>query len=73
MLYEIDDSTCAFVGHTMEAIEEKVGQQTPEKYKSPAQVIKEWLPLCKEELKPKEGLQFSNLEECEKFYKSYAH
>jgi len=24
-------------------------------------------------LKPKEGLEFANLEECEKFYKAYAH
>ncbi|KAJ8430593.1 hypothetical protein Cgig2_001678 [Carnegiea gigantea] len=59
--------------HIMEAIEDEVGQQTPEKYKSPVQVIKEWLPLWEEELKPKEGLQFSSLEECEKFYKPYAH
>ena len=57
----------------MEAIEEEVGQQTPEKCRSPVQVIKEWLPLCEEEVKPKVGLQFGNLEECEKFYKSYAH
>ncbi|KAJ8430583.1 hypothetical protein Cgig2_001010 [Carnegiea gigantea] len=42
-------------GHTMEAIEDKVGQQTPEKCKSLIQVVKEWLPLCEEELKPKEG------------------
>ncbi|KAJ8422678.1 hypothetical protein Cgig2_025367 [Carnegiea gigantea] len=29
--------------------------------------------LAREELKPKEGLKFSNLDKCEKFYKSYAH
>ena len=48
-------------------------RQTPEKWKSPTQVIKEWTPFCEEELKPKEGLEFASLEECEKFYKSYAH
>ena len=57
----------------MEAIEEEVGQQAPKKYRSPVQVIKELLTLCEEKLKPKVGLQFDNLEECEKFYKSYAH
>lgn len=36
-------------------------------------VIKEWFPFHEEEVKPKQGLEFSNLEECEKFYKSYAH
>jgi len=41
--------------------------------KSPMHVIKEWLPFCEEELKPKQGLEFGNLEECEKFYKSYTH
>ena len=30
-------------------------------------------PFCEEELKPKEGFEFSNLEECENFYKSSAH
>lgn len=30
-------------------------------------------PFCAEELKPKEGLEFSNLEQCENFYKSYTH
>ncbi|KAJ8444809.1 hypothetical protein Cgig2_034044 [Carnegiea gigantea] len=48
-------------------------ESTHEQCKSPAHVIKEWLPFCEEELKPKQGLEFSNLEECEKFYKSYAH
>ena len=47
--------------------------QTPEKCKSPTHVVKEWMPICEEELKPREGLEFANLEECEKFYKSYAH
>ncbi|KAJ8446943.1 hypothetical protein Cgig2_026441 [Carnegiea gigantea] len=41
--------------------------------KSPMHVIKEWLPFCEEELTPKQGLEFANLKECEKFYKSYAH
>ncbi|KAJ8445970.1 hypothetical protein Cgig2_001288 [Carnegiea gigantea] len=65
--------TCAVVDHTMEAIKEEVGQQTPKKCRSPVQAIKEWLPLYEEELKAKVGLQFGNLEECEKFYKYYAH
>ena len=29
--------------------------------------------ICEEELKPREGLEFANLEECEKFYKFYAY
>ena len=65
--------TCAFVSHTVEAIQEEMGQQTPKKCRSLVQVIKEWLPVCEEEVKPKVGLQFGNLEECEKFYKSYTH
>ena len=36
-------------------------------------VVKEWLPFCEEELKPTQGLRFANLEDCEKFCKSYAH
>jgi len=35
--------------------------------------VKEWIPICEEELKQREGLEFANLKECEKFYKSYAH
>ncbi|KAJ8446532.1 hypothetical protein Cgig2_027494 [Carnegiea gigantea] len=46
---------------------------TYEECKSAAHFIKEWLPFCEEELKLTQGLQFANLEECEKFYKSYAH
>jgi len=58
----------------MEATEEEGDQhQTPNKCKSPTHVVKEWIPICEDELKPREGLQFPNLEECEKFYKSYAH
>ena len=56
MLCEIDDTACACVGHAMEAIEEEMRQQTPKKCKSPMQVIKEWIPFCEEELRPKEGL-----------------
>ncbi|KAJ8422915.1 hypothetical protein Cgig2_016488 [Carnegiea gigantea] len=54
---------------------QEVGEQhqTLEKCKSPTQIIKEWIPFCEEELKPKEGLEFANLDECDKFYKSYAH
>ncbi|KAJ8427587.1 hypothetical protein Cgig2_006651 [Carnegiea gigantea] len=52
---------------------EKRECQTPEKYKSPTHIIKEWIPFCEEELKPREGLEFANLKECEKFYKFYAH
>jgi len=47
--------------------------RTPEKYKSPTHVVKEWIPICEEELKPTEGLEFANLEQCDKFHKSYAH
>ncbi|CAH9103274.1 unnamed protein product [Cuscuta epithymum] len=36
-------------------------------------VCKEWIPTCDEELKPKEGMLFETLNECEKFYKTYAH
>ena len=58
----------------MEGTEEEEKQhQTPEKFKSSTHVVKEWIPICEEELKPKEGLEFANLEECENFYKSYAH
>ncbi|KAJ8434660.1 hypothetical protein Cgig2_030046 [Carnegiea gigantea] len=32
-----------------------------------------WLPFCKEELKLEEGLEFLNLDEYEKFFKSYTH
>ncbi|KAJ8444106.1 hypothetical protein Cgig2_025107 [Carnegiea gigantea] len=40
---------------------------------TPTRVTKEWVPFCEEELKPKEDLEFPNLDECEEFYKSYAH
>ncbi|KAJ8437837.1 hypothetical protein Cgig2_000391 [Carnegiea gigantea] len=46
---------------------------TYEECKSPMRVVKEWLPFCEEELKPTQGLEFANLDDCEKFYKSYAH
>jgi len=36
-------------------------------------VIKEWLPFSEDELKPRQGLEFMNLEECDKFYESYPH
>ncbi|KAJ8453240.1 hypothetical protein Cgig2_008124 [Carnegiea gigantea] len=50
--------------YNMEAAHEEGEQhQTPRKCQSPKH----------EEFKPKEGLEFANLEECEKFYKSYAH
>ena len=48
-------------------------ESTHEQCKTPTYVIKEWLPFYEEELKPKQGLEFSNLEECEKLYKSCAH
>jgi len=58
----------------MKAIEDQEEQhQTPKKSKSNMHVVKEWIPICDEELKPREGLEFANLEECENFYKSYAH
>ena len=44
-----------------------------EESKSPTHVIKEWLAFYEDELKPRQGLEFTNLEECEEFYKSYAH
>ena len=44
-----------------------------EKCNSPTCVIREWLPFCEEELKPKERFEFPKLDECEKFYKSYAY
>ena len=48
----------------MEATEEEGDQhQTPNKCKSPTHVVKEWIPICEEELKPREGLEFPNLEE----------
>jgi len=47
--------------------------QDTEKHKSPTYIIKEWAPVCEEELKPTEGLKFDNLDECERFYKNYAH
>ncbi|XP_021856651.2 protein FAR1-RELATED SEQUENCE 5-like [Spinacia oleracea] len=58
--------------------EERVDRQggeneTPNKCRSPMSIIKEWVPVCEEDLKPKEGMEFDNLEECEKFYKKYAH
>ena len=54
---------------------QQAGQQhqTQEKFKCAAHFIKEWAPICVEELKPKEGLEFDNLDECERFYKTYAH
>ncbi|KAJ8428989.1 hypothetical protein Cgig2_027718 [Carnegiea gigantea] len=42
-------------------------------FKSPTKLIKEWVPTCEEALVPKEGLIFDDLEQCEKFYKTYAH
>ena len=58
----------------MKATEEEEEQHlTPEKCKSHMHVVKEWIPICNEELKPREGLEFANLEDCENFYKSYAH
>ncbi|KAJ8437467.1 hypothetical protein Cgig2_012907 [Carnegiea gigantea] len=32
-----------------------------------------WAPICEEELKSKEGLEFDNLDECERFYRTYTH
>ncbi|KAJ8420310.1 hypothetical protein Cgig2_024261 [Carnegiea gigantea] len=53
---------------------QQAGQQhqTQEKFKCVTHFIKEWPPICVEELKPKEGLEFDNLDECERFYKTYA-
>ena len=60
-----------FVDCTVEMEEEEC--QTPAKWKSPKHISKEWIPICEDELKPREGLEFANLDECEKFYKTYAH
>ena len=57
----------------METNQEEEQHQTTETFKSPTRIIKEWAPICEEELKPKEGLEFDNLDECERFYKNYAH
>ena len=54
----------------MKVTEEEEQHQTPKKCKSPMHVVKEWIPICDEQLKPREGLEFANLEECENFYKS---
>ena len=44
----------------MEASPEEGEQhQTPEKCKSPTYAIKEWVPVCEEGLKPKQGLEFA--------------
>uniref|UniRef100_A0A7C8Z4H0 Uncharacterized protein n=1 Tax=Opuntia streptacantha TaxID=393608 RepID=A0A7C8Z4H0_OPUST len=42
-------------GDEMESIHEEC--------KSPTHIIKEWLPFCEDELKPREGLEFMNLED----------
>ncbi|KAJ8441658.1 hypothetical protein Cgig2_019045 [Carnegiea gigantea] len=57
----------------METNKEEEQHQTTETFKSPTRIIKEWAPICEEELKPKEGLEFDNLDECERFYKNYTH
>ena len=58
----------------MEATEEEAEQhQTPDKCKSLTHVVKEWILICEEELKPREGSKFANWEDCEKFYKSCTH
>ncbi|XP_056696076.1 uncharacterized protein [Spinacia oleracea] len=57
-----------------ERVERQGGENmTPNKCRSPMSVIKEWVPVCEDDLNPKEGMEFDNLEECEKFYKKYAH
>ncbi|XP_056695623.1 protein FAR1-RELATED SEQUENCE 5-like [Spinacia oleracea] len=57
-----------------ERVERQGGEnETPNKCRSPMSVIKEWVPVCEDDLKPKEGMEFDNLEEYEKFYKKYAH
>ena len=64
----------SLVGFNMETDQQEGQQhQDAEKHKSPTHIIKEWAPVCEEELKPKEGLKFDNLDECERFYKNYAH
>ena len=50
-----------------------VEHQESENFKSPMKLIKEWVSACEEGFLPKEGLVFDNLEQCENFYKTYAH
>ena len=63
----------------MEVDEQEVHQQDvvehqeSEHFKSPMKLIKEWVSTCEEGLLLKEGLAFDNLEQCENFYKTYAH
>ena len=52
---------------------EVVEHQESDKFKSPTKVIKEWVLAREEELLPKEGLVFDNLQQCENFYKTYPH
>ncbi|KAJ8421545.1 hypothetical protein Cgig2_028294 [Carnegiea gigantea] len=63
--------------HESPPLEARLGNKSSSKggenCNSPMCVIREWVPFCEEELKSKEGLEFPNLDEYEKFYKSYAH
>ncbi|KNA23531.1 hypothetical protein SOVF_024090 [Spinacia oleracea] len=47
-----------------ERVERQGGENmTPNKCRSPMSVIKEWVPVCEDDLNPKEGMEFDNLEE----------
>lgn len=48
-------------------------QSTPDRAKGHIEIIKEWVPTCEEDLKPKIGMEFESLDEGENFYKNYAH
>jgi len=50
-----------------------VEYQESENFRSPMKLVKEWVPACEERFLPKEGLVFDTLEQCENFYKTYAH
>ena len=58
----------------MESTQQDVEEpQASDKFKSPTKIIKEWVPTCEEALAPKEGLTTDDLEQREKFHKTYAH
>ena len=58
----------------MEATQQDIEDcQASDEFKSPTKIIKEWVPTCEEVLAPKQGLIFDDLDQCENFYKTYAH
>ncbi|XP_021743201.1 protein FAR1-RELATED SEQUENCE 5-like [Chenopodium quinoa] len=51
----------------------EIEHSTPNRGENHMEIVKEWVPMCEDELKPKIGMEFESLEEGEKFYKNYAH